>query len=158
MREFEVPCINCGYCGEGTLADVYTSLDQVSKIAQFYLNGQRNHGENLRESFRDAELVDSQTMNLDSESVRPDIKYPALVMILRQGKTNKNNRLELTGCIRSTQVEICPIMNFGLYLFWRFHVQNEPFQLLKIGIKSNYSNQVTLIQLKYGIIPATMTQ
>ncbi|KAG2192821.1 hypothetical protein INT47_005861 [Mucor saturninus] len=35
---------------------------------------------------------------------------PALVMILRQGKTNKNNRLELTGCIRSTQVEICPFM------------------------------------------------
>ncbi|KAG2213362.1 hypothetical protein INT47_009035 [Mucor saturninus] len=33
----------------------------------------------------------------------------------------------IIGCIRSTQVEICPIMIFGLYLFWRFHVQNEPF-------------------------------
>ncbi|KAI7863867.1 uncharacterized protein EV154DRAFT_572640 [Mucor mucedo] len=129
MREFEVPCINCGDYGEGTLADGYTSLDQVSKIAQFYLNGQRNHGENLRdalaflfshyfllrgESIRNAELTDFQTMNLDSESVRPDIKCPALVMILRQGETNKNYRLELTGCIRSTQVEICPYYDFWL--------------------------------------------
>ncbi|KAG2191953.1 hypothetical protein INT47_004736 [Mucor saturninus] len=132
----------CEDRGEGTLADGYTSLDQVSKIVQFYLNGQRNHGENLRdalaflfshyfllrgESIRNAELTDFQTINLDPESVRSDIKCHALVMILRQGKTNKNNHLELTGCIRSTQVEICPIMIFGLYLFWRFHVQNEPF-------------------------------
>ncbi|KAG2191914.1 hypothetical protein INT47_003350 [Mucor saturninus] len=142
MKEFEVSRENCEDRGEETLADGYTSLDQVSKIVQFYLNGQRNHGENLRdalaflfshyfllrgESIRNAELTDFQTINLDSESVRPDIKCPALVVILRQGKTNKNNRLELTGCIRSTQVEICPVIIFGLYLFWRFHVENEPF-------------------------------
>ncbi|KAG2206148.1 hypothetical protein INT47_003797 [Mucor saturninus] len=118
---------------KGTLADSYTSLDQVSKVVQFYLDGQRNHGENLRdalvfflfphyfwlrgESIRNAELTDFQTINLNSENAQPNIKRPALVVILGQGKTNKNNRLELTGCIRSTQVEIYPILIFGLYLF-----------------------------------------
>lgn len=142
LKEFEVSRDNCEDRGEGTLADGYTSLDQVSKVVQFYLNGQKNHGENLRdslsflfshyfllrgESIRKSELTDFQTINLDTESIRPDVECPALVMILRQGKTNKNNRLELTGCIRSTRVEVCPIMALGLYLFWRFHVQNEPF-------------------------------
>ncbi|KAG2213421.1 hypothetical protein INT47_009095 [Mucor saturninus] len=119
MKEFEVSRENCEDRGEGTLADGYTSLDQVSKIVQFYLNGQRNHGENLRDAL--AFLFSHYFF------VRPDIKCPALVMVLRQGKTNKNNRLELKGSIRSTPAEICPIMIFGLYLFWRFHVQNEPF-------------------------------
>ncbi|KAG2201219.1 hypothetical protein INT47_013030 [Mucor saturninus] len=93
MKEFEVSRDNFEDRGEGTLADGYTSLDQVSKIVQFYLNGQRNHGENLRdalaflfshyfllrgESIRNAELTDFQTINLDFESVRPNIKCPAL--------------------------------------------------------------------------------
>ncbi|KAI7882291.1 uncharacterized protein EV154DRAFT_574993 [Mucor mucedo] len=83
MKEFEVSRENCEDRGEGTLADGYSSLDQVSKIVQFYLNGQRNHRENLRnalaflfshyfllrgESIRNAELTDFQTINLDSES------------------------------------------------------------------------------------------
>lgn len=142
QQEFQVRRQNCEDRGEGTLADGYTSLDQVAKVVQFYLNNSRNHGENLRdslaflfshyfllrgESIRNAELTNFQTFNLDNESARPDIACPALVMVLKQGKTNKNNRLELTGCIRSTRVEICPIMSLGLYLFWRFHVQNEPF-------------------------------
>lgn len=141
-REFQTKRSNCEDRGEGTLADGYTSLDQVANVIQFYLNSQRNHGENLRDaaaflfshyfllrgqSIRHAELTDFQTVNLDNESIRPDIECPALVMVLRQGKTNKNNRLELGGCIRNTRVEICPIMSLGLYLFWRFHVENEPF-------------------------------
>lgn len=73
MREFEVSRENCENRGEGTLTDGYTSLDQVSKIVQLYLNGQRNHGKKLRdalaflffhylllrgESIRNAELTD----------------------------------------------------------------------------------------------------
>jgi len=142
LQEFRVSRENFEDRGEGTLADGYSSLDQVAKVVQFYLNGQRNYGENLRdalaflfahyfllrgESIRKAELTDFQTINLDNESVNADIKCPALVMVLRQGKTNKNNRMELAGCMRNTRVEICPIMAMGLYFFWRFHVENEPF-------------------------------
>lgn len=50
-REFQTKRSNCEDCGEATLADSYpTSLDPVANIVKFYLNSQRNYGENLRDA------------------------------------------------------------------------------------------------------------
>ncbi|SAL97782.1 hypothetical protein [Absidia glauca] len=141
-QEFAASRANMDDRGEGTLADGYTTNDQVANVINFYWTRTSHHGEHLRgglafllshylllrgESIRKMELSDIQTVNLENEGVRSSIDCPALVMIMRQGKTNKNNRLDTAGCIRNARVEICPFMALGVYFFWRFHVENEPF-------------------------------
>jgi hypothetical protein len=127
---------------EGTVAEGYHSNDQVAKVIQYYHTRTLNHGDHLRaalsfllshfmlfrgESIRRLELGDLQMVNLENEGIRPNMDCPALLAIMRQGKTNKHNRLETVGCMRNIRVEICPIMALGMYFFWRFHIDNEPF-------------------------------
>ncbi|SAM09828.1 hypothetical protein [Absidia glauca] len=141
-QKFATSRANMDDRGEGTLADGYTSNDQIANVMKFYWTRTSHYGEHLRgglafllshylllrgESIRKMELSDIQTVNLENEGVRSSIDCPALVMIMRQGKTNKNNRLDTAGCIRNARVDICPFMALGVYFFWRFHVENEPF-------------------------------
>ncbi|KAF1805188.1 hypothetical protein FB192DRAFT_1298445, partial [Mucor lusitanicus] len=106
--------------GVGTLADSYTTMDQVAKVIKYYMDQDRSHGSNLRAStgflFSHYFLLRSQsivlveltyilTVKLENEGISPEIECPALVLILRRGKTNKNNSLELGGCMRNVRVE-----------------------------------------------------
>ncbi|KAL0137734.1 hypothetical protein V8B55DRAFT_1531473 [Mucor lusitanicus] len=117
-------------------------MDQVAKVIKYYMDQDRSHGFNLRasagflfshyfllrsQSIVNAELTDIQTVKLENEGISPEIECPALVLILRRGKTNKNNRLELGGCMRNVRVEVCPIMALGFYFFWRYHMEGEAF-------------------------------
>jgi hypothetical protein len=141
-QEFATSRANMDDRGEGTLADGYTSNDQVANVMKFYWTRTSHCGEHLRgglafllshylllrgESIRRMELSDLQTVNLENEGVQSNVDCPALVMIMRQGKTNKSNRLETAGCLRNARVDICPFMALGVYFFWRFHVENENF-------------------------------
>lgn len=123
--------------GLGTLVDGYTSESQISDIVRFYFS--EKTGTDLRnsvafllshfcllrgENARQAELPDLQTVMLDREGPS---QCPALVLLLRQGKTNQFGRIEVSACLRNSNVEIYPFMALGCYFFWRWHIDAEPF-------------------------------
>ncbi|KAJ8537451.1 hypothetical protein ON010_g13147 [Phytophthora cinnamomi] len=76
------------------------------------------------ESARMLELADLHSILLENEGYSPG---RALVMVMRQGKTNQVGRIEFGACMRSKYVEICPHGLLGFYLFWRWHIDGEPF-------------------------------
>ncbi|KAJ8576337.1 hypothetical protein ON010_g2882 [Phytophthora cinnamomi] len=76
------------------------------------------------ESARMLELADLHSILLENEGYSP---CRALVMVMRQGKTNQVGRIEFGACMRSKYVEICPHGLLGFYLFWRWHIDGEPF-------------------------------
>jgi hypothetical protein len=51
----------------------------------------------------------------------------ALVLVLNQGKTNQHGKLEISGCIRNKNVELCPVGAVGLYFLFCFHISHQPF-------------------------------
>ncbi|KAG2225155.1 hypothetical protein INT45_009484 [Circinella minor] len=79
------------------------------------------------ESIRMMEFADLQSMLLEREGAT---ECYALVMVLLQGKTNQEGRVEFAACIRNRNVEICPQMTLSFYLFHRWHIQGEPFSSL----------------------------
>ncbi|ETI55557.1 hypothetical protein F443_01771 [Phytophthora nicotianae P1569] len=70
------------------------------------------------------ELADLHSIMLENEGYSP---CRAIVMVMRQGKTNQVGRIEVGACMRNKIVEICPHGLLGLYLFWRWHVDGEAF-------------------------------
>ena len=123
--------------GVGTIMNGYTTTDEIADVNKFFLD--ENSPKDLRnglafllshfcllrgESAHKAEFPDLQLIQLEGEGAD---KCPALVMVMRQGKTNKFGKLEVGACIRNKRVEICPFMRIGMSLFARFHVEGEPF-------------------------------
>ena len=122
--------------GVGTIMDGYTTTDKIADIIKFYLgeNSLRDLRDGLAfwlshfcllrgEAARRAEFPDLQLIQLEGEGAD---KCPALVMVMRQGKTNKYGKLE-GACLRNKRVEICPFIILGMCFFARFHVESEPF-------------------------------
>jgi hypothetical protein len=70
------------------------------------------------------ELPDLFHIKLENEGVTECF---ALVLVLNQGKTNQFGIIEITGCIRNKEVEVCLIGALGFYLFSHFHITKEPF-------------------------------
>lgn len=121
----------------GSIMDGYTTTDQIAKIVSYYFEQKsvkdlRNslsfllsHFCLLRgESARQAQLPDLQVVNVEGEGSQ---QCPAIILVMRQGKTNKFGRLEIGACLRNARVEICPFMMLGVYFFGRFHLECEPF-------------------------------
>lgn len=136
-EEEEVKAANFEDRGVGTIMDGYTTTDQIANIVSFYFEQKTvkdlrsslsfllSHFCLLRgESARKAELPDLQVVNVEGEGAG---SCPAIVLVMRQGKTNKFGRLEIGACLRNKRVEICPFMMLGTYLFARFHLEGEPF-------------------------------
>ena len=69
------------------------------------------------------ELPDIFSLLCDDEGPQQCL---AVVMNLRQGKTNKYGRLEYNGMFRNKDVRICGVGALAMWFFWRFHVMNEP--------------------------------
>ncbi|OWZ02399.1 hypothetical protein PHMEG_00026051 [Phytophthora megakarya] len=125
--------------GTDTMLDGYTTTEQIENIAVFFWGNSREPGTSFRnlhafllshyalmcgESTRRMELADLHSIVLENEG------YSAcrvLVMIMRQGKTNQVGRLEVGECMRNKLVQICPHGLLDFYLFWRWHVEGEPF-------------------------------
>ena len=61
-------------------------------------------------------------MAKEAEGVTPTW---AMVLVARESKTNQMGRLEMTGCMRHKEVELCPIGATALYLFYRYHITKE---------------------------------
>jgi hypothetical protein len=123
--------------GIDTFAYGYSKTEQLVDIIRFYF--QENSEADLRnalafllsnyyllrgENARNAELADLQTVMLDCEGPS---ECPALVLLMKHGKTNQFGRVEISACMRNTNVEICPFMAMGSYLFWRWHAHGEQF-------------------------------
>lgn len=141
--------------GTGTIMDGYTTTDQIASIVNFHFS--QNSTKNLRnslafllshycllrgESARKAELPDLQVVNLEGEG---SVRCPAMVLVMRQGKTNKHGKLEVGACLRNARVKICPFMMLGTYFFARFQMDNEPFP--NFGRSENWFNVKVLKHL-----------
>ncbi|KAI8875984.1 hypothetical protein K501DRAFT_153602, partial [Backusella circina FSU 941] len=104
--------------GVRTITDGYTITDQIANITAYYfeqktVNDLRNslsfllshfcllHGESVRK----AEPPDLQVVNVEGEGSG---ECPAMILVMRQGKTNKFGKLEIGACLRNARVEICP--------------------------------------------------
>lgn len=136
-EEEEVKKANFEDRGVGTVMDGYTTTDQIADITAFYFGEKsvKDFRNNLSfllshfcllrgESARKAELPDLQLVDIENEGSGA---CPAMVLVMRQGKTNKYGRLEIGACLRNARVEICPFMMLGAYFFSRFHIEGEPF-------------------------------
>lgn len=123
--------------GAGTIADGYSTTEEMKIMVDYFFS--RNTVEGLRnctsfllahygllrgESVRKMEFADLQTMLLENEGVTD---CHALIMVLLQGKTNQEGRVEFAACIRNAKVQICPQMILSVYLFCRWHVRGELF-------------------------------
>lgn len=122
--------------GAGTLQDGYTPEEMV-RVSMYYCNlgieqGYRDravflmqHTMLLRgESTRRMELTDLFTLDLEDEGYS---ECPALLLLMREGKTNHTNRSEYAATIRHKDVKLCAFGALAFYFFYRWHVNNEPF-------------------------------
>lgn len=125
--------------GVNTVLDGYSTSAEISRIVSYYIN--KNNLSNLRnglafllshfcllcgESARGAELPDLQTIDLEGEGPSQQ-ECPALILVMKNGKTNKNGRLEVSACMRNVDHTICPFMMLGMYFFHMYHVECRPF-------------------------------
>jgi hypothetical protein len=142
--EFNTKRLNHDDRGIGTLIDGYTSVKDLKRMCSWYFDSTgREMGTSLRyrlafllchfnllrgESARALEFADIFSLELEEEGYS---KCDALITIIDHGKTNHNARKEIGACLRNKEVEICPLGGLGFYLFWRFHVEREPFPNLR---------------------------
>ncbi|GAA5920377.1 hypothetical protein JCM5296_003901, partial [Sporobolomyces johnsonii] len=70
------------------------------------------------------ELADLFPVELPNEGPSPCF---ATVVLVNNGKTNQNGRVEYGAFIRNSDPEICGVGALALYLFLRFHVSQETF-------------------------------
>lgn len=123
--------------GEGTLQDGYTSIEELTLIANQYRSWNNGNGITglamfllshnclMRgESVRRIELADTFCLELSNEGYSNCL---ALIVVMDQGKTNQFGRKELGACVRNKIPEICPVGSFAFYLFYRFHILKAAF-------------------------------
>ena len=125
--------------GVNAVLDGYSTSEEIPRIVNYYIN--KNNLSNLRnglafllshfcllrgESARGAEFPDLQTINLEGEGPSQQA-CPALILVMKNGKTNKNGRLEVSACMRNVDYKICPFMMLGLYFFQMYHVECRSF-------------------------------
>jgi len=118
--------------------DGYTTRDQMVQVCDFFMNKKSEEG--LRdklsfllshfcmlrgESVREMELADMQMISLQNESKNRNC--PALICLLRQGKTNQFHRLEVAATIRAENTFICSLSSLAMYFVWRWHLSGENF-------------------------------
>jgi len=122
--------------GLGTVLDGY-NLEDMKELSTFWLNqttpvAVRSRADFLighallarGESRRFIQFPDMLSLSLPDEA--PQICTP-LVVIMRKGKTNQAGRVEYGAPMRCKEVLLCPLNALAMYLFWRWHVDLEPF-------------------------------
>ena len=130
--------------GEGTLKDAYTiahipqhtaAVWQERKAIACALRTQvdfllGNHML-LRSSNRlPIELPDCFCLDLPNEGIQRASSSPAakaLVILMRQGKTNQHGRMEYGAALRHRDPNACLVSAVAFWLFWRWQVEGEPF-------------------------------
>jgi len=122
----------------GTIQDGYTTVAELSKLGHTHWKTNGHHGTARRnwlayllchncllrgEDVRALDLANLYSITLENEGHGTCV---ALLMSLRQGKTNKFGRVEIGAWMRNKVVEVCPHGSLSFYLFWRWHIENEP--------------------------------
>ncbi|KAF1330533.1 Short-chain dehydrogenase, partial [Globisporangium splendens] len=125
--------------GLGTVLNGY-NVEDMKALSSFWLSQQS--GVALRdrvdfllghallaqgESRRFIQFPDLLTLSLSDEG--PQHCTP-LVVIMTKGKTNQHERVEYGAAMRCKKVLLCPMNAVSMYLFWRWHVDLEPFPVL----------------------------
>lgn len=76
------------------------------------------------------ELADCFCLDLQNEGTqRSQDPYPtkALVILMRQGKTNQHGRMEYGAALRHRDPKACLISALAFWFFWRWQCEGEPF-------------------------------
>ena len=76
------------------------------------------------------ELPDCFCLDLQNEGIqRSQDTYPskALVILMRQGKTNQHGRMEYGAALRHRDPKACLVGAFAFWFFWRWQCEGEPF-------------------------------
>lgn len=125
----------------GTQSDGYTSIQEMALISDSFLAKDsssvalrnramfliQHYGVLRGQTARQFEFADLQhrkfNVNFPTECL-------ALVMIIKQSKTNHVNRTENIGVLRAKDPRVCAVGAIGLYLFSRFHCTPENFPSL----------------------------
>ncbi|OBZ80450.1 hypothetical protein A0J61_11501, partial [Choanephora cucurbitarum] len=76
------------------------------------------------ESTRRIDLTDLFTLDLKDEDYP---ECPALVLLMREGKTNHTGRSEYAATIRHKDYKICAFGAIAFYFFYRWQIMNEEF-------------------------------
>ncbi|KAK9235132.1 hypothetical protein V1525DRAFT_447189 [Lipomyces kononenkoae] len=79
-------------------------------------------------SRRQIELADLYLLPLENEG---PTKCKSLAVLLCNGKTNQHGRVDHAGAMRNLEVLVCPVFLLDLHLFYRFHIDREPFPVLR---------------------------
>lgn len=122
--------------GAGTLQDGYTP-DELIRVSMYYFTSATEsmmrdrlvflmqHMMLLRgESTRRMDLTDLFTLDLKDEGYS---ECPALVLLMREGKTNHTGRSEYAATIRHKDYKICAFGALAFYFFYRWQIMNEDF-------------------------------
>jgi hypothetical protein len=83
-----------------------------------------NHTLLRGDNVRMASLADLQLRDIADQK---GARIPTVQLIMRSGKTNKANRVEKVGAVRSRHPEQCSFGALAFHLFTRFHITDEPF-------------------------------
>ena len=77
---------------------------------------------------RKAELADLFTIPVETDPSNPEfLNVPALILQFYQSKTNQTGKKEYAGILRSFDPDQCAIGTLALYLFTRYHIEDEPW-------------------------------
>ncbi len=140
--------------GVGTFADGYSSVEELKRIANKFLEENNPklfrdraafllcHSGTLRgESSRMLELADSLHLELPNEGFQDCY---AFICMLHQGKMNQFGRREYCASLRAKEVEICSIGATALYFFWRFQLWgNDPIILIFYVLDEGFPDMST---------------
>ena len=123
----------------GSLLDGYTE-EQLTALCKTLFGDAKYHGINLRtrldllisysyvtrgETQRGLELADCMHVFFGEEE--GPTQAMCMVFTMDNGKVNKNGKVEYMGALRHKDPMRCAIGAFAMYLFWRFHINREPF-------------------------------
>jgi hypothetical protein len=77
---------------------------------------------------RPLEFPDCFCLELPNEGIKDkDRVTRAFVVVMNRGKTNQHGRLEYGACLRHRDPLACLVGALGFWLFYRWHVEKEPF-------------------------------
>ncbi|KAG1049061.1 hypothetical protein G6F43_008591 [Rhizopus delemar] len=123
--------------GKNTLNDGY-SKEELKKVSSFFFTEKNNirgcrdrlcfllsHAMLCRiQTTLSMEFADLFSLEVENQGLTECI---ALVATIAYGKTNQHGKIEYGSSLRHRDVEVCSIGALALYLFSRFHFENEKF-------------------------------
>lgn len=131
--------------GKHTLIDGYSNSAEFRAICDYFWSaeagksGIRNgsmfryshYGVLRGQNVRIGELADTFSWKIPADDA-PHITPPiALMMSMRQGKTNQFGKLEYCSMVRARDVNVCGVSGYAFHLFDRFQLRGESLPIIE---------------------------